>query len=168
MNDDGFVFMPGGGMSAWVWRDLDPEIRARSVLVSGRIRNNTYAERTSATLGSCADYVKEQIVHSGFTRVTLVAHSGAGILAPLIAKRADARVGRIVFISANIPRHGTSALQAMSVPIRTLNRMAARAQMKTDSTPARKYERMIRTRFCNTSFPAVVDYVLQQQLLRRR
>lgn len=43
--------------------------------------------------------------------------------------------------------------------------MAARAQAKTDSAPVRKHEKMIRTRFCNTASPAVIEYVLQQRLL---
>ena len=165
MSDVGFVFLPGGAMSAWVWRDLDADIRSRSVLVEGRITNNTAERRRSATLSDCVDHVQTAVHASGLQAFVIVAHSGAGALAPLMAKRMKEKVRGIIFVSANIPPNGSTVQKMLPLPIRVLNAFAVRMQLRHDSTPARGREKQIRAMFCNTASQEVVDYVSQQSLL---
>ena len=165
MSDLGVVFIPGGGMSAWVWKDLDPEMRQRAVLIEGRLENNDRNARISATLADCVDHVVEQMRRSGHSSFIIVGHSGGGMLLPLVARRMPGKVKGLVFVSANIPRNGQNALQGLPFPIRLLNRIVVKKQASVDSTPARAQERAIRSMFCNTASDDVVDYILRQNLL---
>jgi pimeloyl-ACP methyl ester carboxylesterase len=165
MSDLGYVFLAGGAMSGWVWRDLDNELRSRAVIIAQRLEENTFQNRMRATLADCVDTIVRQIERSGHRRVHIVAHSGGGILAPLVAARMKDRVGRIAFVSANIPRHGTNGLHSLPLPFRALNALVARRQAKSDSTPARGRGKTIRSMFCNTASEEVIQYVLDQSLI---
>ena len=165
MNDLGWVFIPGGGMSDWIWRDLDSEIRERAVLVPRRLKHNTAANRVRARLSDCVDFIEELITRAGFSQVVLVAHSGGGLLAPLAAKRKAFKVERLIFVSANIPAHNTNSLQDLPLSIRLLNGLAARMQLKRDATPLRRYEKLVRKKFCNAAPEEAIEYVLGRDLL---
>jgi pimeloyl-ACP methyl ester carboxylesterase len=165
MKDIGYVFIPGGGMSSWVWRDLDQELSSRAVLVEGRLTNNILQERMHATLSTCVDHIEEGMRQAGYPEYVIIAHSGGGILAPLVAKRFPGKVKGIIFVSASIPRNHTNALDVMPLPMKILNKLAAKSQLRRDTTPARTHEKMIKKVFCNTASPEVVEYVLQQQLI---
>jgi pimeloyl-ACP methyl ester carboxylesterase len=165
MNNLGYVFIPGGGMSSWVWKDLDGEMKSNALLISGRLKTNTYHNRLHASLASCVDYIEEQIAQKEYARVVIVAHSGGGILAPLLARRTKAKVDRIIFISANIPAQHASALQALPFPIRLLNVFAAKMQIKNEYTSMQKYGKFIREKFCNSASDEVIAYVMSQNLL---
>jgi pimeloyl-ACP methyl ester carboxylesterase len=165
MSDYGVVFIPGGGMSSWVWKDLDPEMRQRAVLIEGRLANNDRDARLNATLADCVDHIVEQMRRSGHSSHVIVGHSGGGMLLPLVAKRMPGEVKGLVFVSGNIPRNGENALQGLPFPIRLLNRIVVKKQASVDSTPARAQERAIRSMFCNTASADVVDYILRQKLL---
>lgn len=164
MGDTGWVFLCGGAMSAWEWRDLSPAIRERSVIVDRRIRGRTAEDRRNATLSDCVDEIIRCVEEAGYARVRIVAHSGSGILAPLAAARLGDRVERIIFISANVPRHGAAALSYLPLPIRILNIAAARAQISRETHAARSMEKAIRKMFCNASSEEVIEYVLSQSL----
>lgn len=160
-----YVFIPGGTMSNWVWRDVAPQYLSNAILVDRRLKENDCQSRLHSSLGNCVDYVEELISSSRSERFALIAHSGGGLLAPLVAKRFPGRCEAIVFVSANIPRNGATSMSELPGPMRLLNRIAAKTQLRSDSFPARKLENGIRKRFCNTSSPQVIDYILEQQLL---
>jgi len=80
-NNLGFVLLPGGGMSSWVWRDLIPNLKKPSVAVDYRLPANTQEARQSATIRDCTDHIINQIERNKLERVILVGHSGAGVLA---------------------------------------------------------------------------------------
>jgi pimeloyl-ACP methyl ester carboxylesterase len=165
MNSLGYVFIPGGAMSSWVWKDLDHRFQTNAVLIRGRLKENNYQNRIHASPADCVDHIEERIIQAGYKRVIIVAHSGGGLLAPLVAKRTKVKVEKIVFVSANIPKHGTSTLQNLPILVRLINKIAAKKQMKTDFTPACKMEKVIRKIFCNTASEEVIEYVLRQQLI---
>jgi pimeloyl-ACP methyl ester carboxylesterase len=165
MGDIGYVFIPGGGMSGWVWKDLDAGILDRSVLVRGRLSANTLRARMNASLDACVDHVVEEMLRGTCDGNIIVAHSGGGIIAPLVAKRMPASIKGIIFVSANIPRNHTNAIHILPLPLQLLNMFAARNRLKADSTPARAHEKIIRRAFCNTSTEEVIGYVLRQELL---
>jgi pimeloyl-ACP methyl ester carboxylesterase len=164
MNSCGYVFIAGGGMSAWVWRDLEEPIRSRAVLVQGRLKSNDVRSRRRASLKDCVDHIMEQIEPSAPGSFIIVAHPGTGILAPLVAKRMPDKTKGIIFICANIPPHGASALSVLPLPLRVLNLLAVRAQLSRDLTPMRGHEKIIRRTFCNTAAEAVIEYVLEQDM----
>ncbi len=165
MGDTGWVFLCGGAMSAWEWRDLSPGIREKSVIVSRRISGRAPEDRRKAALSDCVDEIVRCVQESGLSRLRIVAHSGSGILAPLAAARLKDRAERIIFVSANVPRHGAAALSYLPLPLRILNIAAARAQIGKESFPARPMEKAVRKRFCNASPEEVIGYVLSQSLL---
>ena len=165
MNDIGLVFIPGGGMAGWVWRDLDADLRRRAILIEGRLKSNDRESRLNATLSDCVEHVTGQMQGSGNSEFIVIGHSGGGMLAPLVAKRMRKEVKGIVLVCASIPENHTNTLHGLPFPIKLLNRLAVRMQVSVDSTPARSRERMIRSMFCNTASEEVIDYVLGQTLL---
>ncbi len=164
MSDVSFVFIPGGLMSSWVWRFVDEKYLGNAVLIPRRIKENNFYNRLHSTLNDCVDFVTENINDSKKASVVIIAHSGGGMLAPLVAKKLPEKVKQIIFVSANIPKNHTTALDFLPVPIRLLNRVAIKQQIKSDCIPAINQEKGIRNIFCNTSSPEIIDYVLQQNL----
>ncbi|HLO13511.1 MAG TPA: alpha/beta hydrolase [Anaerolineales bacterium] len=164
MSDVGFVFIPGGLMSTWVWKFVDKKYLGNAVLIPRRIKENNVYNRIHSTLNDCVEFVTEMINDSKWARVVIIAHSGGGLIAPLVAKKLPEKVKQIIFVCANIPRNHTTALHFLPAPIRVLNRIAIKQQIKHDCVPASKQEKAIRNIFCNTSSPDVIDYVLQQNL----
>ncbi len=164
MSNLGFVFIPGGLMSTWVWKFVDQKYLANAVLIPRRIKENNFHNRLHATLEDCVDFITELINDSKSARVVVIAHSGGGMIAPLVAKKLPEKVKQIIFVSANIPENHTTALDFLPAPIRVLNRVAIKHQIKSDCVPAIKQEKAIRNIFCNTASPEVIDYVLQQNL----
>jgi pimeloyl-ACP methyl ester carboxylesterase len=165
MSEWGYLFIAGGGMSRWVWRDLDPGIRSCAVLVPGRLPDNSLHARLHATMKDCVDHIEAQTLEARYDRYLIVGHSGGGMLAPLVAARMRDRIGGIAFVSANIPRDGTNALHDLPLVVRVLNMAAMRKHVNVDCTPARSHEKIIRKVFCNTASEEVIQYVLGQQLL---
>tara|TARA_B100000614_G_scaffold254276_1_gene269440 strand:- start:730 stop:1497 length:768 start_codon:yes stop_codon:yes gene_type:complete len=159
-----FLFIPGGGMSSWVWRYLDNDLGSNGILIDQRIPANTKEARRTVGLADCVRHIEECVGDIDESRIVVVAHSGGGVLAPIVAGRMSERVDGIIFVAANIPEHGHNATDALPFPIRILNRVAARVQVRSDSIPMRKYETMIRKSFCNTCTEQAIQYVLNQTL----
>lgn len=164
MSDISFVFIPGGLMSTWLWRFVDQKYLDNAILVPRRIKENNFHNRLHSTLDDCVDFVTELINHSKSAGVVVIAHSGGGMIAPLVAKKLPEKVKQIIFVSANIPKNHTTALHFLPAPIRVLNRVAIKQQIKYDCIPAIKQEKAIRNIFCNTSSREAIDFVLQQNL----
>jgi pimeloyl-ACP methyl ester carboxylesterase len=164
MSDPGYLLIPGGGMSDWVWRDLDPAVRRCAIPVDRRLQNNTTDRRRSATIHDCVRYILRLVDDAGHSELVIVAHSGGGILAPLVAQECDDRILGIVFVAANIPRTGSNAVSSLPFPARLINRLAVRSQLRFDSVPIKAHEGVVRERFCNTASETVIRYVLDQRL----
>jgi pimeloyl-ACP methyl ester carboxylesterase len=77
-NGRAFVLLAGGGMGAWIWTRLVPLLAYPSVAVDRRVGDI----KGRATIGDCAEHVAHVIREASVREAILVAHSGAGILAP--------------------------------------------------------------------------------------
>ena len=113
----GFVLIPGAGMSDWAWSKLIPLLKLKSVSVSRRIEINNRENRLNSELSDILNYSNKILENSGFDKVIIVGHSGAGLLAGALGKRNE-KVQHVVFIAANIPKDGTTVIDVFSEEIR--------------------------------------------------
>jgi pimeloyl-ACP methyl ester carboxylesterase len=116
------VFVHGGGHGAWCWEPtlalLDgPTIAVDLPPVSirgGPGRNEFPDGMGELTLTDWADAVLAAADAAGFDHFVLVGHSLAGLTISEVARRAPARVARLVYVSAMVPRQGENAVDAMA------------------------------------------------------
>jgi pimeloyl-ACP methyl ester carboxylesterase len=160
-----FALLPGGGMSSWIWKDLEPLLSLSVVAPAYRLPENTYESRTKSTIADCVGHLENLLDAAGVGQAILVAHSGAGLIAASFAKARPERVERVVYLSANIPSSGRSAVGALPFVLRKINERAIKSMARRDSTPAAKMEKTIRSRFCNVCDDQTIRYVLSQELL---
>jgi hypothetical protein len=156
-NGRAFVLLAGGGMGAWIWQRLIPLLDYPAVAMDKRVDG----EIRSASLGDCARYVARTMGEASVREAILVAHSGAGIIAPLVGGYTNA-VKHIVFLSASIPVDGTSPQQGLPLVARLMNAVAVR--MNTKPFPACRMEKVLRAQFCNACSEEVIEYVLAQEI----
>jgi pimeloyl-ACP methyl ester carboxylesterase len=109
--DLAFVLMHGGGLDTWVWERMIPLLDFPTLAVR-RAAPGTNLNRL--TIADSAKYIQVQVESAGFQRVILVAHSISGVLAPVVATLLPQRVVHIVFVGANIPQEGKSAISIFS------------------------------------------------------
>jgi pimeloyl-ACP methyl ester carboxylesterase len=105
--DLAFVLIHGGGLDTWVWERTIPRLDFPALAVR-RAAPGTNLNRLTIT--DSAKYIQSQMESAGFQRVILVAHSIGGVLAPAVAALSFPRVAHIVFVGANIPPEGHSAV----------------------------------------------------------
>jgi surfactin synthase thioesterase subunit len=157
----GFVFIPGAGMSDWIWTKLKPLLHLDYVTVSRRIENNTYENRLKCDFEDIMSYANQIIEQSGFDEVILVGHSGAGLIAGELGKR-NPKIKHIIFLAANIPVHNETALDSFSEEIRNKNIEGVKMQAKADTIPMKMLEAQFRTYFCNQSLEEDINYLMEQ------
>lgn len=160
----GYVLLPGGGMSGWIWERLREQLHRPSVVVENRIEPNDYAHRKHAKFIECIDYTAAQMHEAPFEHCILVGHSGAGALAASVAKHYPERIRHILYIAANIPRHDATLVDGLPFLIKWLNIIAVRTMIKNDAIPYTKVEKTVRRKFCNTCDEPTIQYVLKQEL----
>ena len=156
----GFLLLPGGGMSSWIWTKLVPLLNAPAVTPEYRLPENTLKSRTESTIRDCVEHHRALMDASGFDRFVLVGHSGAGALAAAIARAEPERTAAVVYISANIPGNHKTTLDSLPFLIRKMNRRAFKAQVKTDSAPLADGAVMFRKYFCNTCDEDTIGFIL--------
>ena len=105
--DLAFVLIHGGGLDTWVWERITPLLDFPALAVR---RAASEANLNRLTITDSAKYIQSQIESAGAKRVILVAHSIGGILAPTVATLLPQRVVHIIFVGANIPPEGSSAI----------------------------------------------------------
>ncbi len=160
-----FVLIPGGGMSSWAWDRLTPLLQAACLPIPTRLPLSTPETRKKATIADCVEHILAQMDSAGFEQAVIVGHSGGGILAGQLARQAPERIQHLVFISANIPLDGHTALHGLPASVRLLNLFAMHLKNKSNSIPLKKMERMIRRNFCNTCPEDAIRFMLEQKLL---
>jgi pimeloyl-ACP methyl ester carboxylesterase len=97
-----FVFIHGGGSSAWDWHLVEPELRERGHDV---VAVDLPCDDPSAGLAENADAVVAAI--GDRTDLVVVGHSLGGFTAPLVCARVP--VDQLVLLAAMIPAPGESA-----------------------------------------------------------
>jgi hypothetical protein len=157
----GFVFIPGAGMSDWIWIKLTPLLQLDYVSVSRRIDNNTYENRLNCDFEDIMSYANQIIEQSGFDEVILVGHSGAGLIAGELGKR-NPKIKHIIFLAANIPVHNGTALDSFSEDIRDKNIEGVKMQAKSDVIPMKMLEAQFRNFFCNQTTEEDINYLMEQ------
>ncbi len=165
MNKKCFVLLHGGGMSLWVWKDLIPLLKLPSITFNYRLPDNSKEIRRKATIKDCVNHVINTINKNNIEKVILVGHSGAGIIAANLAKAIPDKIHQVIYVCASIPKNNQSALGSLPFILKAINWIAINSQVKIESTPAKKMEKIIRSRFCNTCSEEIIQYVLNQKIL---
>lgn len=75
----GFVLLPGAGLSAWLWTELVPLLAAPAA-AARRLEDESPEGRARASFTDLVSYATKQIDETGWDRVVLVGHSGAGLI----------------------------------------------------------------------------------------
>lgn len=158
----GFILLPGAGMSDWLWVKLTPCLNLPTIPIARRLKVNNFENRLRAKFNEIVDYTDELIEAAAFDRVILVGHSGAGLLAGALGKKSK-KIVHVVFIAANLPKNGNTALDIFPNEIKEKNIAAVKKQAEFDDLPVLSMEAMFRNYFCNTCTPEEVDYVLSQK-----
>lgn len=141
----GFVLIHGGGLEGWVWERVTPLLELPA-LAARRVPPGASPSRL--TVADCARFIQQQADAAGFERTILVGHSIGGVLAPAVAGLAPARVAHMVFVGANIPPEGQSALSRFQGGERLLVWLGA-VLAGWGIKPRRATEQYIRERVCN-------------------
>ncbi len=149
----GFVLLAGGGLGAWIWERLIPLLRYPALAVDRRVEGDV----RRASLGDCAGHVADEARRACFDEAIIVAHSGSGILAPLVPEACPA-ARRIVFVSAAVPAEGANIQQGLPAWMRLANSLAIRLNSKP--YPARRMEKTVRGKFCNDCDEETIQLVL--------
>ena len=161
----GFVLIPGGGMSDWLWKKLEGYLNFPFIQIDRRLKNNTHQNRLNASFSDCLDYIGEKIQERNFERIILVGHSGAGVLAAKAAVSFQENVVHVVYVAANIPKTGTTVIDALPESVQEKNIAAIKQQAPLDKIPLKMLEGVFRSAFCNTCSEEDIDYLLQQDFL---
>ncbi len=116
------------------------------------------------SFGEIVDYHAQLIEGTGADKVVLVGHSGAGLLAAALAK-VSSRVCHVVFVAANIPKNGTTAIGVFGPEIQKKTIDAVTAQAEFDRIPVKSLEGLFVNVFGNQCTPEQIAYVLGQDSL---
>jgi pimeloyl-ACP methyl ester carboxylesterase len=115
------VLVHGGGHGAWCWASTVTELRADVLAVDlpppsirgGPARHDEVPECATLTLADWATAVLDDDAAAGWDRFVLAGHSLGGATIAEVARRAPARVARLVYVSAVVPAEGGSVLDML-------------------------------------------------------
>ncbi|RZK71376.1 MAG: alpha/beta fold hydrolase, partial [Rhodococcus sp. (in: high G+C Gram-positive bacteria)] len=106
-----FVLVHGAGVGASCWEPLLPLLEGDTLAVDlpGRGERRSVDPR-SVTLADCAAALVEDVEAANLEDIVLVAHSFAGVTAPLAMSALADRLRHVVFLSAVVPPDGTRVI----------------------------------------------------------
>jgi pimeloyl-ACP methyl ester carboxylesterase len=124
------VIAHGAWSAAWAWKKMRPLLQARGhdlhiPTYTGLGERAHLASREIGLQTHIAD-VLGTLEYEDLRDVMLVGHSYGGMVATGVADRARARVRRLVYLDAFVPRDGQSLLDLLPPPMRERMREAAR------------------------------------------
>ena len=119
------VLVHGGGHGAWCWAPTVAELTADTVAVDlppvsirgGPGRHQEVPECGALTLADWAAAVLDATTAAGWDRFVLAGHSLGGATIAEVARRAPARVARLVYVSAVVPAEGGTVLDMLPAPL---------------------------------------------------
>jgi pimeloyl-ACP methyl ester carboxylesterase len=147
------VLLHGAGLGAWVWHKLEPLLQVPSVAVSFPNRDNYKADHR-LTLDDYCEAVHREISNFPRTKVVLVAHSIAGVVACRLSAELGQRLSAFVGLGAVIPTKGGSYLSALPF----MQRAITWGMMSVSGT--RPPDSIILKSYCNDLNQADTDMVL--------
>lgn len=110
-----YVLVAGAWLGAWVWRDVEPGLRAAGhgvhpLTLSGLAEKQGVAAGQRTHVQDVVDVVERLDLRD----VVLVGHSYAGIPVGQAAERIGDRLARVVFVDSNVPADGESFVSGWS------------------------------------------------------
>ena len=125
-----FLIAHGAWSAAWAWKKMRPVLAARGHDVyiptyTGLGERAHLASRQVGLETHIAD-VLGTLEYEDLWDVVLVGHSYGGMVATGVADRAGARVRRLVYLDAFVPRDGQSLLDLLPLDVAARMREAAR------------------------------------------
>ncbi|MCG5216073.1 alpha/beta fold hydrolase [Streptosporangium sp. KLBMP 9127] len=110
-----FILIPGPWMGAWVWGPVVEHLgryghTARAITLRGLATADT--DVSDVGLETHVDDVLHILEAEDLHDVVVVGHSYSGLVAGLVADRADDRVAHTVFVEGFLPHDGKSMLHA--------------------------------------------------------
>ena len=160
-----FVLLPGSGMSDWLWTKMTPFLDIPYITIDRRLKYNSPSNPMKENINDCVDYAMEIINSSEFNTFIIVAHNGAGLLASRLAARLGERACHTVYIAANIPAEGMTALDNLPDASRRASREAAGKLVLANSIPHKLMEPFVRDVLCNDCDEETTKFVLEQRFL---
>lgn len=149
------VLVHGGWFTGACWQPVLPHLSATCLTPDLPGRAGRPADLTTLSIGDLARAVADDIKAAGLDHVVLVGHSLAGVVIPQVAALLPDRIRRLVFLSATVPREGTSALDGFPLLIRAAMRRRLRSGLSP--RPARV---LARWSYCRDLPPGTADHVL--------
>jgi pimeloyl-ACP methyl ester carboxylesterase len=153
MENEKLILLHGAGLGAWIWNKVEPMLQVKSIAVDFPNRDNYRADHT-LTLDDYCEAVHREIGQSSRTKVILVAHSIAGIVASRLSAELGQRLSAFVGIGAVIPKKGGSFLSAMPF----MQRAITWGMMSVGGT--RPPDSLILKSYCNDLTREEADMVL--------
>ena len=114
-----FVLVHGAGVGASCWEPLLPLLEGDTLAADlpGRGERRSVDPR-SVTLADCAAALVEDVEAANLEDIVLVAHSFAGVTAPLAMSALADRLRHVVFLSAVVPPDGTRVIDQIDPDVR--------------------------------------------------
>lgn len=112
-----FALLHGGGQGGWVWDAVVPLLEAAGARVLALDVPGCGAKRGRETLEmtveAVADELLSDIAAAGIAGATLVGHSQAGTLMPVMWRRSAGEIGKLCYLSTCAPLPGQSVVDMM-------------------------------------------------------
>ena len=111
------VLVHGAWHGAWCWEHLTPSLEARRFEVDTLDLPGLGADQTPATDVTLDAYIDRvvSVVNAGRLPVLLAGHSMGGMVISGVAERIPAAIGKLVYLTALLPRDGESLVDVASV-----------------------------------------------------
>jgi pimeloyl-ACP methyl ester carboxylesterase len=121
----------GAWSAAWAWKKMRPLLQARGhdvhIPTYTGLGERAHLASREVGLGTHIADVLGTLEYEDLRDVMLVGHSYGGMVATGVADRARARVRRLVYLDAFVPRDGQSLLYLLPTDMRERMRESARA-----------------------------------------
>jgi pimeloyl-ACP methyl ester carboxylesterase len=112
-----FALLHGGGQGSWVWDELAQLLRDRGAAVTALDVPGCGTKRDRKTLELTVEDVADELLadidKSGSGHVTLVGHSQAGTMLPVMWRRSTGQISRLVYLCCCAPLPGQNVVDMM-------------------------------------------------------
>ena len=112
-----FALLHGGGQGGWVWDDTAAVLRESGASVLALDIPGCGSKRTRDTIELGVEDVADELIadirSAGLKNVTLVGHSQAGTMLPVLVERAPELFRRLIYLSCSAPLPGHSVIDQM-------------------------------------------------------